>query len=107
MLQAFGEGIGQIKGSLTSAFFCPDVAGYDGIPVEAMQGIDINSSHPGSTYGHIGGGEGAEEDHVGKHNLHNNLQSNNEQLDFGNGGPDVPQPPNDNNQVAAWYDTDL
>jgi hypothetical protein len=25
-------------------------------------------------------------------------------LNFGN---DMPQPPQDNNQVAAWYDTDL
>merc|ERR1711997_1205480 len=36
-------------------------SGYDGLPIEAMQGLDINSSHPGSTYGHIGdhGGSGS------------------------------------------------
>merc|ERR1719414_1170730 len=59
--------------------------GYDGIPVDGMQGLDIGS-HPGSTYGQI------------------------QDMDMGdqmNYDSDLPQPPQDNNQVAAWYDTDL
>jgi len=62
--------------------------GYDGIPVDGMQGLDIGS-HPGSTYG---GGPVQDMDMEGS------------DLNFGN---DMPQPPQDNNQVAAWYDTDL
>ncbi|XP_071743465.1 armadillo segment polarity protein [Lepeophtheirus salmonis] len=54
--------------------------GYDGIPVESMQGLDINS-HPGSTYGPVGGSDNRDQD-------------------------PIPNPPQDN-QVAAWYDTDL
>jgi len=58
--------------------------GYDGIPVDGMQGLDIGS-HPGSTYGQI------------------------QDMDMGDQmyDSDLPQPPTDNNQVAAWYDTDL
>eukprot|EP00092_Neocalanus_flemingeri_P014261 GFUD01015381.1.p1 GENE.GFUD01015381.1~~GFUD01015381.1.p1 ORF type:complete len:789 (+),score=258.89 GFUD01015381.1:1-2367(+) len=59
--------------------------GYDGLPVEELQGMGIGS-HPGSTYGQVqdmdmGGHQGFD--------------------------TDMPQPPQDNNQVAAWYDTDL
>jgi len=62
--------------------------GYDGVPVDEMQGMGIGS-HPGSTYGQVqdmdmGGGQG--------------------DINF---DQDMPQPPQDNNQVAAWYDTDL
>jgi len=59
--------------------------GYDGLPVDGMQGLDIGS-HPGSTYGQI------------------------QDMDVGdqmNYDSDLPPPPQDNNQVAAWYDTDL
>lgn len=59
--------------------------GYDGVPVDGMQGLEIGS-HPGSTYGQI------------------------QDMDMGdqmNFDADLPQPPQDNNQVAAWYDTDL
>merc|ERR1712227_927373 len=57
--------------------------GYDGIPVEEMQGMGINS-HPGSTYGPV------------------------QDMDMGGHFEDMPPaPPQDNNQVAAWYDTDL
>lgn len=31
---------------------------------------------------------------------------NHSNIDFGHLG-DLPEPPHDNNQVAAWYDTDL
>jgi len=41
-------------------------------------------SHPGSTYGQV------------------------QDMDMGaHFDTDMPQPPQDNNQVAAWYDTDL
>jgi len=58
--------------------------GYDGLPVEEMQGMGINS-HPGSTYGPV------------------------QDMDMGNNHFEdmPPAPPQDNNQVAAWYDTDL
>ncbi|RXG72511.1 Armadillo segment polarity protein [Armadillidium vulgare] len=68
-------------------------AGFDHVPVDSMQGLDIGSQHggPGSNYGPI------------------------DQLDIPPGHhPDLtydqqvpPQPPRDNNQMAAWYDTDL
>jgi len=63
-------------------------SGYDGVPVDEMQGMGIGS-HPGSTYGQV------------------------QDMDMGGGNGDInfeqdmPQPPQDNNQVAAWYDTDL
>ena len=63
--------------------------GYDGLPIESMQGLDINS---GGVYGNL------DDDP----NANNPLQSS--ELNF---DQEVPQPPNDNNQVAAWYDTDL
>merc|ERR1719259_335279 len=57
--------------------------GYDGLPVEEMQGMGINS-HPGSTYGPV------------------------QDMDMGAHFEEMPPaPPQDNNQVAAWYDTDL
>merc|ERR1719432_246291 len=59
--------------------------GYDTLPVESMQGMGIGS-HPGSTYGQV--------------------QDMPMDGDF-MGDQDMPQPPQDNNQVAAWYDTDL
>ncbi|CAB4061635.1 CTNNB1 [Lepeophtheirus salmonis] len=37
--------------------------GYDGIPVESMQGLDINS-HPGSTYGPVGGSDNRDQDPI-------------------------------------------
>ena len=57
------------------------VSGYDGVPVEAMQALDINEGHYGHAY-HNGGSD----------------------INYEN---EVPNPPQDNNQVAAWYDTDL
>ncbi|EFA10737.2 armadillo segment polarity protein isoform X1 [Tribolium castaneum] len=66
--------------------------GYDQIPID-MQGLEIGShaGGNGSTYSQI------------------------EAMDVANGDPDInfdpinqlPAPPQDNNQVAAWYDTDL
>ncbi|CAH0391030.1 unnamed protein product [Bemisia tabaci] len=57
-------------------------AGYDQIPVD-MQGLDIDPRND-SNYSPLDG-----------------VDLNFDQLD------ELPQPPQDNNQVAAWYDTDL
>ena len=57
--------------------------GYDGVPVDAMQALDINESPYGQ--------------HQGYHNGGSDINYDSE----------VPHPPQDNNQVAAWYDTDL
>lgn len=65
--------------------FC---TGYDQIPID-MQGLEIEShgNGNGSTYGTLDAME------VGS---------------AGNFDPiDIPTPPQENNQVAAWYDTDL
>lgn len=53
-----------------------------------MQGLDLNSHHS-STYGG-GGGVGMDDG---------------EDSDYE--ADRIPNPPTDNNQVAAWYDTDL
>jgi len=58
--------------------------GYDGLPVDGMQGLDIGSHE--STYGQV------------------------QDMDMGdqiNYDSDLPQSQQGNNQVAAWYDTDL
>jgi len=57
--------------------------GYDGVPIDAMQALDINESQYGQ--------------HQGYHNGGSDINYDSE----------VPNPPQDNNQVAAWYDTDL
>ena len=54
---------------------CYHVLGYDGLPVEEMQGMGINS-HPGSTYGPV------------------------QDMDMGAHFEEMPPaPPQDNNQV--------
>jgi len=75
-------------------------AGYDGLPIESgMQGLDINGPGGG------GGGENSVYGTYGNQNDEDTLQHyTNNQTDF---DQELPQPPNDNNQVAAWYDTDL
>lgn len=62
-------------------------SGYDTIPLDSMQGLDINSQG-GSNYGTA-----------------MDVMSN--PLDEFSHLDELPQPPTDNNQVAAWYDTDL
>lgn len=59
------------------------MAGFDQLPIDSMQGLEI------------GGGFGMDMDVGGD--------------EGGAGGADLafPEPPSDNNQVAAWYDTDL
>merc|ERR1719188_1873561 len=90
-------------------------SGYDGLPIEQMQGLDINSSHPGSTYGHIGehgggsagGGLDTNTNTPLPHQQLNNQPNDGTGSEYHEQDGSVPQPPNDNNQVAAWYDTDL
>lgn len=69
--------------------------GYDHVPVDSMQGLDIGSQHggPGSNYGPID-----PRDLPPGHPGHPDLTFD-QQI--------PPQPPRDNNQMAAWYDTDL
>lgn len=74
--------------------------GYDHVPVDSMQGLDIGSAGgappPGSNYGTMDPREmppgGHPGDHLGDMNFDQQVP---------------PQPPRDNNQMAAWYDTDL
>ncbi|KAL0272384.1 UNVERIFIED_CONTAM: hypothetical protein PYX00_005374 [Menopon gallinae] len=62
--------------------------GYDTLPIDSMQGLEIGSHGPGSNYGPMDvGGESTT-------------------LDFDH-LEDLPQPPQDNQHLAAWYDTDL
>ena len=53
------------------------MSGYDGVPVEELEGMGINS-HPGSTYGQV------QDMDMGGHHFETS---------------DLPQPPQDNNQV--------
>ena len=62
---------------ILSIYHCLSFAGYDGLPVEEMQGMGINS-HPGSTYGPV------------------------HDMDMGTNFEDMPPaPPQDNNQVSG------
>jgi len=63
-------------------------AGYD-VPVEAMNGLDLNDN--------TGSGSPNSSQNQRAVAAADNL----------NFDPDLPAPPQDNNQVAAWYDTDL
>jgi len=70
--------------------------GYDPVPVASMEGLELGSAGPASNYGpldpmEVSGGPGSVPPDMG----------------FDNMGDLPPQPPRDNNQVAAWYDTDL
>ena len=69
------------------------ITGYDGLPIESsLQGLDINNSGPSSHY------EPTNDNEIAYYN--NNLES-----PFVNN--DLPPTPQNSNQVAAWYDTDL
>ena len=62
-------------------------SGYDGVPIESLQGLDLNSDTTITTY---------HPDNTFVHTHSPKLPK------------DLPEPPMDiNNQVAAWYDTDL
>ncbi|XP_003400178.1 armadillo segment polarity protein isoform X2 [Bombus vosnesenskii] len=81
----YGQGPPSVHSSHGGRGYQPQ--GYDQIPVDSMQGLEIGG---GSTYGAMDTMDVAHEgdlsfDHLGE----------------------LPAPPQDNNQVAAWYDTDL
>ena len=95
-LQTFCFDRGKVKHLFVCVFFFVNPEGYDGLPIESMQGLDINSGG-NSVY------NANEEDNYGTHQQHLHQQTPTGDH-FDN---EVPQPPNDNNQVAAWYDTDL
>lgn len=60
--------------------------GYDTLPIDSMQGLEICSQ---------------QESNCSPLDVANDI-------DFGRlGDLPLPEPPQDNNQVAAWYDTDL
>ncbi|KAK6625366.1 hypothetical protein RUM43_005663 [Polyplax serrata] len=59
--------------------------GYDTLPIDSMKGLEIDSHGPGSNYGPMDGSTTLDFDHL----------------------DDLPSPPQDNHQLAAWYDTDL
>ncbi|CAL7950793.1 unnamed protein product [Xylocopa violacea] len=81
----YGQGPPSVHSSHGGRGYQPQ--GYDQIPVDSMQGLEIGG---GSTYGAMDTMDVAHEgdlsfDHLGE----------------------LPAPPQDNDQVAAWYDTDL
>ncbi|XP_049790665.1 armadillo segment polarity protein isoform X1 [Schistocerca nitens] len=74
--------------------------GYDTLPVDSIQGLDINS-HPAT-----GGGGGGGGSNYGPMDTMDVPGAESTDLNFDH-LEELPQPPQDNNQVAAWYDTDL
>jgi len=73
--------------------------GYDGLPIESMQGLDINSSNFDPT-------------DLKNDQAYVNYNPNSEDPPYVNttqrSNEILPNPPSDqSNQVAAWYDTDL
>lgn len=93
------------------------LSGYDTLPVESMQGLELGSHHggptPSATSPTMGMGMGG----MGGHSMGLPMQSNNyapvdhmgSDMDFDPlnhmGQATPPQPPHD--AQAAWYDTDL
>lgn len=64
------------------------LSGYDTLPIDSMQGLEIGSHGPGSNYGPM------------------DVGGDSTTLDFDH-LEDLPQPPQDSQHLAAWYDTDL
>eukprot|EP00096_Caligus_rogercresseyi_P000151 TRINITY_DN1041_c0_g1_i3.p1 TRINITY_DN1041_c0_g1~~TRINITY_DN1041_c0_g1_i3.p1 ORF type:complete len:125 (-),score=13.56 TRINITY_DN1041_c0_g1_i3:486-860(-) len=88
-------------------YSCCLLIGYDGIPVESMQGLDINS-HPGSnsTYGPVttnGPGGGGNESRETHHHHGGPSPHPSTNQDGGGGSSSQVVSPSS----AAWYDTDL
>ena len=87
-------------------------ATYDHSVVEQMQGLDLGPSHPtpGSNYGSIdrrqhptGSLDRRQRPATGS--LDRRQPHHPAEIPYDSQPP--PQPPRDNNQMAAWYDTDL
>lgn len=74
---------------IQSIFFFKCYVGYDTLPLDSMHGLETNSHGGGSNYG-----------------TSMDILSNNPLDEFSHLN-ELPRPPSDNNQVAAWYDTDL
>ena len=73
--------------------------GHDGLPVDQMAGLDLNGMGDNSIYGGVSHGHALDNSQSPLTTPSNgNLNNYND---------DLPSPPQDNNQVAAWYDTDL
>lgn len=81
----YGQGPPSVHSSHGGRGYQPQ--GYDQIPVDSMQGLEIGG---GSTYGAMDTMDVAHEGDLSFDHLE-----------------ELPAPPQDNNQVAAWYDTDL
>ena len=86
--------------------------GYDGLPIESMQGLDINSSSASNfdqsdlkndqSYVNYNPTEDNNDSpYVNTIITQNKNQRNNQNELLPN------PPPSESNQVAAWYDTDL
>ncbi|XP_015123265.1 armadillo segment polarity protein isoform X1 [Diachasma alloeum] len=82
----YGQGPPSVHSSHGGRGYQPQ-AGYDQIPIDSMQGLEIGG---GSTYGAMDAMDVAHEGDLSFDHL-----------------AELPAPPQDNNQVAAWYDTDL
>ena len=96
------------KKSKNNSFF----KGYDGLPIESMQGLDINSSSASNfdqsdlkndqSYVNYNPTEDNNDSpYVNTIITQNKNQRNNQNELLPN------PPPSESNQVAAWYDTDL
>ncbi|XP_029177909.1 armadillo segment polarity protein isoform X2 [Nylanderia fulva] len=81
----YGQGPPSVHSSHGGRGYQPQ--GYDQIPIDSMQGLEIGG---GSTYGAMDTMDVAHEGDLSFDHLE-----------------ELPPPPQDNNQVAAWYDTDL
>ncbi|XP_076679634.1 armadillo isoform X1 [Andrena cerasifolii] len=81
----YGQGPPSVHSSHGGRGYQPQ--GYGQIPVDSMQGLEIGG---GSTYGAMDTMDVAHEGDLSFDHLE-----------------ELPAPPQDNNQVAAWYDTDL
>jgi len=85
--------------------------GYDNLPIESMQGLELGSPPSATTSPMMGMGMGMPSMQMGQQNYAPIDHMAAGDIDFdplshlAQGTP--PQPPHDNNQVAAWYDTDL
>ncbi|KAK0089373.1 hypothetical protein PV325_007718 [Microctonus aethiopoides] len=82
----YGQGPPSVHSSHGGRAYQPQ-ASYDQIPIDSMQGLEIGG---GSTYGAMDAMDVAHEGDLSFDHL-----------------DELPAPPQDNNQVAAWYDTDL
>ena len=76
-------------------------AGYDTLPIDSMQGLEISSP--------VGGGGGGGAPPSAAPTSPYSMDMDVGEIDAGALNFDLdamPTPPNDNNNLAAWYDTD-